>query len=522
MNHRSTLPEYVYSQKNSLKFYILKHLGGYEGRPQYAILPAMQNINGLRVKFYARSYVDYNSYNSTIHVGVMEETETGPEFISIRTITPPASFQPYTIDLDSYEGDGERIAIWMEAPESSYYGCVFVDNIEVEELPQFTMPIASHGGTSGGWYLISSPLADATCPEDVPQLINTNVNSPDFDLYRFNPSPEIPGLYWENWKQVGDHYHFNLEPTRGYLYANADAINLAFMGTPYEGNGEVTLCYDEDEYLGGWNLVGNPFPFSAYIGDRAYYRMNDDGSDFVAATTGSAIRAMEGIFVYTETEGEVLTFSTTAPYRNEELLSVSVNKVTRSGLITTFDRAILRFDEGDVLPKFQLNEGSAKVYIPQNGLDYAVVTAEGQGEMPLNFRADEGGTYTLSFSCENVEFSYLHLFDNKTGIDVNLLNTPSYTFNATTTDYESRFKLVYATGSSIAGNSFSFINSNGNFSIFGVEGEATLQVLDVMGRVHSTETFNGSIEKRLDVAPGVYFIRLINGDDVKTQKIVVR
>ena len=157
-----------------------------------------------------------------------------------------------------------------------------------------------------------------------------------------------------------------------------------------------------------------------------------------------------------------------------------------------------------------------------------MVSAEGQGEMPVNFSADENGTYTLSFSCESVEFSYLHLFDNKTGTDIDLLAPEyaegpiTYTFDATTMDYESRFKLVYATGSSMDGDSFTFLNSNGNFSIFGIEGEATLQVLDVMGRVLSIETFNGSIDKRLDVAPGVYFIRLVNGSDVKTQKIVVR
>ena len=214
--------------------------------------------------------------------------------------------------------------------------------------------------------------------------------------------------------------------------------------------------------------------------------------------------------------------STTPPTTRGEQLSLSVNRVTRGGLITTFDRAILRFGKGDMLPKFQLNEENAKVYIPQNGVEYAVVTAEGQGEMPVNFRADESGTYTLRLDCENVEFSYLHLFDNKTGTDVDLLSTPSYTFNATTKDYESRFKLVFATGRSFAGDNLSFINSNGNFSIFGIEGEATLQVFDVMGRVLSTETFSGSIDKQLNVAPGVYFIRLVNGDDVKTQKIVVR
>lgn len=510
---RSSLPHYAHTQPNSLQFYI--NSISFEARPQYAILPAMQNINRLRVKLYARAYSVSSLFSNKIKIGVMEETETGPEFISIKEINPTTSYQPYTIDLNSYGGNGEHIAIWMEVPNADY-GSVYIDNIEVEALPMFTMPIASHGGTSGGWHLISSPLDDSTNPEEVAYLINNN--DPDFDLYRFNPNSGK----WENWKQVGDHYHFDLEPGRGYLYANADNVNLNFSGTPYSGNGEVPLSYYENANLGGWNLVGNPFTIPAYIGDRAYYRMNDEGTGFVPMNNGSAIRAMEGIFVYTEDNNEILTFDTIPPTNRNEQLSVNVNKVTRGGLFTTFDRAILRFGEGDALPKFQLFEESAKVYIPQNGLDYAVITAEGHGEMPINFRADENGTYTLSFGCENVEFSYLHLFDNKTGIDIDLLSTPSYTFNATTMDYESRFKLVYATGSSIDDNSFTFLNSNGNFSIFGIEGEATLQVLDVMGRMLSTETFNGSIEKRLNVAPGVYFIRLVSGDDVKTQKIVVR
>ena len=520
MHHPSAYPQFTLSLPNSLQFYIRRMDYYYTPKPQYAILPAMHNINRLRVKLYARSYVNGYSYTSTFKVGVMEGTETEPEFVEIGTITPSENYQLYTVDLSGYEGDGEHIAIWMEVPNSSY-GRVFIDDIVVEELPNFTKPIASYGGNAGGWYLISSPLAGGTQLEDIVQLGDLNSSEPNFDLYRFNPSPQRPGYYWENWKQEGEHYHFDLEPGRGYLYANIEDVSLDFAGAPYEGNGEVTLQYNENVRWGNWNLVGNPFPVSAYIGDRYYLRMNEEGTGFMPATVGSAIEAMEGIFVYSEYDGEIMTFSTSQPTRNNEQLSLNVSKMTRGGL-TTIDRAILNFNEGSGLPKFQLDENSAKVYIPQNGLDYAVVTAEGQGEMPVNFRADENGLYTLNFSYENVEFSYLHLFDNKTGTDVDLLNTPSYTFNATTTDYESRFKLVYATGSSLADDSFSFINSNGNFSIFGIEGEATLQVLDMMGRMLSTETFNGSIEKRLDVAPGVYFIRLVNGDDVKTQKVVVR
>jgi hypothetical protein len=81
---------------------------------------------------------------------------------------------------------------------------------------------------------------------------------------------------------------------------------------------------------------------------------------------------------------------------------------------------------------------------------------------------------------------------------------------------------VFATGSSVDGDSFAFINGMGNLCIFGIEGEATVQVMDALGHMVSSNTFSGSFEQKLNVAPGVYMIRLINGNDVKVQKIVIR
>ena len=88
-------------------------------------------------------------------------------------------------------------------------------------------------------------------------------------------------------------------------------------------------------------------------------------------------------------------------------------------------------------------------------------------------------------------------------------------------DYPSRFKLVFAKGSSGHDNNFAFIR-DGHLVLFGIEGAATLQVIDMLGHVLSTEQFSGSYDKQLQAASGVYVIRLINGDNVKTQKIVVK
>ena len=188
------------------------------------------------------------------------------------------------------------------------------------------------------------------------------------------------------------------------------------------------------------------------------------------------------------------------------------------------DNAIIRFDDGATLGKFQLNPSSTKVYFTQGSQDFAVVRGSNESEMPVSFKAEENGTYTLSFDAEGVSFDYLHLIDNVTGNDVDLLANPSYSFEAKTTDYEGRFKLVFVAnsedGPSTGSGTFAF-NSNGNWTISN-EGEATLQVIDVNGQILKSENINGCGNVNVNVAAGVYLFRLVNGDIVKTQKVVIK
>ena len=247
--------------------------------------------------------------------------------------------------------------------------------------------------------------------------------------------------------------------------------------------------------------------------------MNPEGNDFIAVEDGGAINPMEGIFVIANVNGEELTFTTTAPASGSKMsLNISGN---RGSLI---DRAIVRFGEGSLLPKFQLNPDNTKIYFTQAENDYAVVNSDGQGEMPVSFKAAEDGTYTLNINTTNAEMDYLHLLDNLTGADVDLLQTPEYTFDARTTDYASRFRLVFGTTqiSEFVEGSASFAYfSNGSW-VINNEGDATIQVVDVMGRVLSSETINGCANVNVNAAPGVYMLRLVNGENVKVQKVVVR
>jgi hypothetical protein len=371
--------------------------------------------------------------------------------------------------------------------------------------------IEGYDDSDGGYVLIATPFVSVD-PANV-----AGMTDDEFDLYRFN---QAANLEWENWKQEeGDHYHFNLVSGTGYLYAHETDVTLIFTGEPYSGNGEITLSKTSGVGFEGWNLVGNPFTDTAYI-DRPFYVMNSNGTEIIAAADAeqNSIAPLEGVFVEANSDGETITFTTApqAPQKGGVILNLSKGR----GVI---DRAIVRFGEGRQLPKFQLRDNSTKVYIPQMGEDFAVVNAETQGEMPVNFKAEENGTYTLTVSESlNSKFlilNYLHLIDNLTGNDVDLLHTPSYSFEARTDDYASRFKLVFATGDANADDNFAFF-SNGQIILTGINGNSLLQIIDVTGRVMAT--YNASSRIATDgLAAGVYVLRLIQGENVKTQKMVI-
>ena len=380
------------------------------------------------------------------------------------------------------------------------------------------------GQGNGGYYLIGNPLNGTVYSSS---FATVGLISGNFDLYSWSYSSS-DDKEWRNYETSS----FSLSTQTGYLYANENDVTLTFTGTVMANNTDVNKSLSYSTYgnyaFNGWNLVANPFVCNAYIKDAtdniaAFYRMNADGDGYTAAT--GAIAPMEGIFVKATASSQSFEFTRTAPDASTGNGQLNINlaqAVTNRGEKGSTDNAIIRFGEGNTLEKFSFRANSTKVYIPQDGKDYAVVNAGKVGEIPVSFKAEKNGSYNLSFTSQEVSFSYLHLIDNLTGNDVNLLANPSYSFNAQTTDYASRFRLVFATGSSVDGDNFAFINTMGNLSIFGIEGTATVQVIDLLGHVLSSDTFSGSYEKKLNVAPGVYMIRLINGDDVKVQKIVVR
>ena len=384
---------------------------------------------------------------------------------------------------------------------------------------EYTLTIKGYStatNPAGGYYLIASPVASVT-----PSTANGFIATPasDYDLYSFDPNEEYE---WRNYKQ-GD--GFDLVSGKGYLYASKYDTELIFRGQPYNGNGVVTLTKSENnpsEVNKAMNLVGNPYATKA-TSSKDYYTLNEDGSEIVAEPKNGVIDPMEGIFVKANYNGETMTFTPQDEQPAPQQLNQIVANLRQDRRNATIDRAIVRFGDDSQLPKFMFNEDNTKLYIPQNGTDYAVVSNEGEAEMPINFKAAQNGTYTLCFEVENLEMDQLTLIDNLTGTETNLLACPSYTFDARTTDYASRFRLVFGyTGIGENSEIANFAYYNGSEWV--INGEGTLQVTDILGRQHCAKeltTANYQLSTA-NLPAGVYMLRLINGNSVKTQKIVVK
>ena len=354
-------------------------------------------------------------------------------------LTDQPEWTEVQIELNDYIG-AQDVVIAFKGTSNYGHGdaYIYLDDITIKEFTLTKDIVHYTAGENDHYYLIASPIG-AVGPEQVSGLLDNK-----YDLYYFDQTqPKEWMNYWIN--------DFDLIPGKGYLYANSRDVTLTFTGKPYDGDGKVVLVKSNEHKFSGVNLVGNPFPDTAYV-DRDFYVLNAEGTELEAANR-NYVEAMEGIFVMAAEDGEVLTFHREAPAKGAKLT------LNLSGPTLT-DRTVIRFDEKGMLPKFQIDSNSTKLYITQGNTDYAVVRSEGKGELPISFKAESDGSYILSISNEGVSFGYLHLSDNLTGADVDLLANPTpeteapepvegptakatYIFESQAGDFAKRFTIIY-------------------------------------------------------------------------------
>ena len=369
------------------------------------------------------------------------------------------------------------------------------------------------------WNLIASPVR-----EDVfPSTENGFITDPEtrYVLYSFNENT----AGWINFKETP----FALENGKSYMYANALDTTLIFEGTTIGNQAECHLSYHaENGAYAGCNFIGNPLPCYAFL-NRSYYILSEESNSIIAVANSEtkSIAPCTGTILNSEGPDDNDVWFSYMPFFQylgyQGYVEITVAKSEVPSLV--LDQALLSFNEGDDLAKISLFDDAPKVYFTQNDKDLAIFSVDSVEVQPLRFKVKENGSYTMHIEPKGREVEYLHLIDNITGSNVDVLVHPDYTFTASTNDYSSRFKLVFKPDYGIEefeNQNFAFY-SNGTIYINNVETQnvASLQIVDMKGRVIYQGDVSGNVSTNGWV-PGVYILRLVTDRTVRMQKIVIK
>jgi hypothetical protein len=321
--------------------------------------------------------------------------------------------------------------------------------------------ITGYGEGNGNYYLIASPFTGrtqfgASTWSHVDSLIYGT-----YDLYTYD-NTYGEDEEWVNYKAHPEHIAFISQPTssgsgnpgmdygRGYLYANEVNDTLNFTGvTTASINASMTKGYTYDDINKGWILVGNPYSCNGYLSfvddegemlEANFYVMNAAGDDVEPAETANGIAPLTGAFVNFGATGYVKFDSEEPDQAKYTSTGKFVMNLNQEG--NTVDKAVLRFGKGLNLEKMSLKNNS-KLYFSMKDKDYAVVYSRNEANMPVSFKAETAGSYTISFAADGVSFKELVLVDNVNETKVDLLANPSYTFETEAGEFAGRFTIVY-------------------------------------------------------------------------------
>ena len=362
----------------------------------------------------------------------------------------------------------------------------------------------------------------------------------------------------EDTLRVGKGYMMGVSKTSmlmadGILNNGTFESEQAVTSTPYNFN---MSGYSEE--LRGFNLVGNPYQsyldFDALIyenGDniqgRSYYLFDADAgrylcypadaSDNIKVNAPQYLHPHQGFLVKTANSSYKIAFNnamraaepgTGSYFRSERLNYPLVNLFCHDAAgfydVTTVEMNRPQLGGGVKLK--ETRNGNSLIYARLENEDYQTLFAPtGTSTVPVRFEPSQNGVYTLRWETMHGDFSHLHLIDNLTGADIDLLNQTEYRFEGKVGDYVSRFKLVFE----VTDIEEHEQESQTNFAFqFGdelvVNGGGELSVFDVQGRHIMTRSLTGA-QSSISLprtAAGLYILRLAGDKQVKIQKLIIK
>ena len=436
-----------------------------------------------------------------------------------------------------------------------------------------------------GYFPFNTPYAeyDFYCFNEYTKYNSGTIGSPHWINFKRNGNSHYYSQSWAPYYngQI-DYYPYDDDPMpavninepnlvqgKGYLLALQEDTYLQSHGLL--NNYDVTINISNkavDATHGGkaQNLVGNPFhayldfdkfatsdwanswtspndgltgnAYYVYDADHGYYKSYTVGGSQGGDYANQYIHPHQGFFVKStasENASNTITFAPSmlvtrseagdSNFRGNERpayplvnLYAEDNEGRNEVVVIEFNRP----ENGGGLKVNGLRNGNHLLYAHNGDDDYCAFFAkEGTEKVPVRFKTFEDGIFTMHWNTANGNFNSLYLIDNISGLTCDMLRNDSYTFNALTSDYLSRFYIVFDV------TDIDEFDDNHVFAFFDgsewvVNGKGQFDLIDMTGRIlYSTEFVNE--QNRVNLSPyakGVYLMRLSGDMNTTTQKIV--
>lgn len=427
--------------------------------------------------------------------------------------------------------------------------------------------------TAGGNDLIAPPVFGE--PFDVFQTANPNIVSNTANTsFLFGPFDKVTDTYL----LYSDTETAPLYASKGYRAASTDDSTFTFTGlvNTRDVNAPVVISGPTNPE---WNLIGNPYPSYLSLADflsannakldtqrSGIYGYDGNASDgwtiwnqaYSDANPNAKITPGQGFLIASATTQEQINFTAamrTTGSDDDFILGREGNNVSISHLKLKLDNTSnsyntdFYFTENASLgldpnydsglfggaPSFAMYSQLVEDNIGRNyGIQSIGSTNLSNVTIPLGVHISEGQQATISITETTLPVNVeVYLEDNLTNT-FTLLNTSDYVFTANThLTGTGRFFLSFAE-STLGTNAY---DSN-NIEIFTtlepktifVKGhlfeDTAVTIFDIQGRVVKTMTLDGSQTlNRIDVSSvskGVYIVSLKNGQQERTEKVVVK
>ena len=422
-------------------------------------------------------------------------------------------------------GEGTSLTVTGLITQKSNYsivleegGQIFQNNANV--TARFKMSIDnptdwSDEANKDGWQFISMPL------ENVPHTDFTSYG--EYDLYKYDGSQE---LEWLNHK-AGSFAETEFISGVGYLASLKDAETATVFGTLNTATSKVWGQYyiNNDKVLANFKLLGNPFTFdmdmaklNSYETMVAGYAVVNANGEYEYKTDGT-VKVGEGFFVKVATNFAQLIYDHNAKStRSASNNSLNITATGNAGEDNVIINLAGKSEGFDKLQNF--NDAIATVYVAEDGKNYGIYNCDADvQEVELSFNANQMGNYTISIQ-PNGKFQTVTLVDRFTGVETNML-VEDYNFTAMSNVNNNRFIVKLAVSDQQSAVSDNFVYQSGEDLI--IDAEGTVQIIDVMGRVLVSDEVE-STNNRINVSGfqnGTYMVRVINGSEVKVEKVVI-